>query len=140
MAEASSEVNQWNADQLRFQAWLALPESARAPRRQQGFATEAGVAEETLSRWKRLPGFMDAVYALALADVRGTLGPILRAHAKLALKDLDSAKWVFEVAGAWTPKQRTELTGANGDPIAFDAKTPSYREGMTPFLPEAGGE
>ena len=119
---------------------MALPESARSPRRQKDFAATLGVHETTLCDWKHIPGFMDAVYALALADVRGTLGPILRAHAKLALKDLDSAKWVFEVAGAWTPKQRTELSGPNGDPIAFDAKTPSYREGMTPFLPEAGGE
>ncbi len=51
----------WTADQQKFQQWLALPRSMRAPGLQQELAIQIGVHESTLCRWKKLPGFQDAV-------------------------------------------------------------------------------
>lgn len=93
---------------MKFQAWLALPSSARDPKSQKALARLLEVHETTLSDWKRLPGWHDAVYALAYAEVKAELGPILHAHARLGHTNLDSAKWVFEVTGAWTPKQQQQ--------------------------------
>lgn len=99
---------QWTPDQLKFQAWLALPSSEREPKQQKQLARLLEVHEVTLSEWKRLPGWHDAVYALTLSEVKGELGPILQAHAKLARQNLDSAKWLFEVTGVWVPKQQQQ--------------------------------
>ena len=103
-----TEAKRWTPDQLKFQAWLALPSSARSPKTQRQLATQLEVHEVTLSEWKRLPGWNEAVYDLAMEVIRGELTPILHAHAKLARKNLDSAKWLFELAGKWTPKQQTQ--------------------------------
>jgi hypothetical protein len=103
-----TDAKTWTPDQVKLQAWLALPSAARQPSTQKALAKELGHDPATLSDWKRLPGFHDAVYQMALAEVRGDLGPILHAHAKLARTNLDSAKWLFEVTGVWTPKQQQQ--------------------------------
>lgn len=108
MAQEQTPANQWTPDQLKFQAWLALPSAARNPKTQQALAKALGVHETTLPDWKRMPGFTEAVYALVLSEVKSELAPILHAHAKLARQNLDSAKWVFEVTGVWTPKQQQQ--------------------------------
>lgn len=40
---------------MRFASWLVLPPSQRQPRTQQELAKELGVADSTLSEWRRLP-------------------------------------------------------------------------------------
>jgi hypothetical protein len=114
----STVVNQWTPDQLKFQAWLALPSGARSPRSQQALAKTLGVSEETLCRWKRTVGWHEAVYALAMSDVLGELVPVLHAQIREAKKgSLAHAQWVFEVAGKWTPTTRQQHTGKDGGPI-----------------------
>lgn len=119
MAEVVSG-KKWTPDQLKFQAWLALPASARSPKTQRELARQLEYHEITLTEWKRLPGWHDAVYALAITEIIGELVPVLHAQVKQA-KDgsLPHAQWVFDVAGKWTPKQRVEATvqaGVKGYP------------------------
>lgn len=116
----STGVNTWTPDQMLFQAWLSLPSSCRDPKSQKSYAAAHGVAEETLSRWKRLPGWHDAVYDLALSHVLGDLVPVLHAQVVQAKKgSLPHAQWLFEVAGKWSPKQRLEHSGSDGAPLVF---------------------
>jgi hypothetical protein len=90
---------------------------------------QLGVHYSTLSEWKRLPGWHDAVYDLAMEIVKGELAPILHAQANLAHINLDSAKWIFEIAGKWTPKSQQQTSSVvrveyvnDGDD---DTETPS---------------
>ncbi len=67
----------WNANQLTFMAWLALPTAVRAPEQQKDLAALLGVREATLSEWKNLPGFMAATNALALDLVKEHVPEVL---------------------------------------------------------------
>lgn len=108
MAEPN-ERKPWSSDQVKFQAWLALPKSERQPRDQRQLSRLLEVHESTLSDWKNLPGWHDAVYELALQHVTGELAPIMHAQVKEAKKgSLPHAQWIFDVAGKWSPKQKTE--------------------------------
>ncbi len=69
----------WTADQQKFQQWLAIPSSMRTPGLQQQLADELGVHESTLCRWKRLPGFMDAVSTILKEELRASIPDVLQA-------------------------------------------------------------
>lgn len=115
----------WSADQLAFQAWLALPSGARNPRSQRALALQLEVDEGTLSDWKRLPAWADAVYALAMSHLTADLVPVLQAQVKQA-KDgsLPHAQWLFQLAGKWEPgASRHEHTGAGGGPFRIVIET-----------------
>jgi hypothetical protein len=51
----------WSPKQRRFIQWLVLPEQHRSPKTQVELADELNLRPETLSRWKKLPGFYIAV-------------------------------------------------------------------------------
>jgi hypothetical protein len=102
-------ANPWKPDQLKFQAWLALPSSERHPKTQKQFAQLLEVHETTLCDWKRLPGWHEAVYELALNIVVGELTPIMYAQVREAKKgSLPHAQWLFDLEGKWSPKQKIE--------------------------------
>jgi hypothetical protein len=61
-----AQLGDFSPDQTRFIIWLATPESERDPPTQRGLAETLGVAEQTLSVWKRKRGL--AVAARRLAD------------------------------------------------------------------------
>jgi len=107
---------------LKFQAWLALPPSVREPRSQQALAAQLEVHEVTLVNWKKLPGWGDAVYALAFERLRGELVPVLGAQIAQAKKgSLPHAQWLFQLAGLWEPK--AALTGGDGGPLRIVIET-----------------
>ena len=123
-SRALSTATSWSPDQLKFQAWLAVPSAAREPRSQKELAAQLEVREMTLSDWKKLPGWGDAVYALALERVLGDLVPVLHAQVAAAKKgSLPHAQWLFELCGKWSPKERHEHTGAGGGPLRIVIET-----------------
>lgn len=63
---SKSSRRKWSVKQQRFIHWLALPEKHRIPRTQAELAREINLRPETLSRWKKLPGFYLAVGEVAL--------------------------------------------------------------------------
>lgn len=100
----------WNANQLRFIEWLALPKSERKPKTQGAFAKELGVHETTLSDWKKLPGFMGEVTTLARGQLQNALTDIYAALVKAASSgDVQAIKLALEVSGEYTPKQKVDL-------------------------------
>ena len=51
----------WSAKQRRFIQWLSRLEQDRTPKTQAELAGELKLRPETLSRWRQLPGFLEAV-------------------------------------------------------------------------------
>lgn len=51
----------WTTEQRQFMLWLATPKEERAIKTQGGWAKKHGFAQESVSRWKNLPGFMEEV-------------------------------------------------------------------------------
>lgn len=90
----------WTDEQQRFIAWLALPRAERQPKTQKDFATQIGIAEDTLCRWKRLPGFADAVNTLAKSYVKDDVPDVLAVIRREAKKaNLPYVNMVLSMAG-----------------------------------------
>jgi hypothetical protein len=101
----SKTVKEWTSDQLNFQQWLALPAKLRKPKTQRQLADQFGVHEATLSDWKKMPGFRDAVNALALDLVRDDVANIVAALVREAKKgSAQHIKMALEMAGLYTEK------------------------------------
>jgi hypothetical protein len=95
-----TDAKTFTADQERFIAWLALPKAQRVPKQQRDLAKAIGVDEGTLSDWKHLTGFFEAVNALARDlvkhDVADVLG-VVRSRAKKG--ELAYVNMVLAMAG-----------------------------------------
>jgi len=122
---AQTGANTWSPDQLAFQAWLALPPSIREPRSQRALAEQLERDPATLSTWKKLPGWHEAVYALALRYVLSRLPAALLAQVKQAeAGSLPHMQWLAEVCGVWTPRPtRHEHAGEGGSPLRIVIET-----------------
>ena len=124
MSTALVRTRTWTPDQIAFQRWLATPPAARQPRSQRALAAQLELHELTLTAWKRLPGFAEAVYDLVLEHVKGDLAAVLHAQVREAKKgSLAHAQWLFEVTGVWSPKQRHEHSGAGNEPLRIVIET-----------------
>lgn len=98
MAPSASES--WTATQLRFMAWLALPKKERKPPTHGALAKDLGVHIDTLTDWKKIPGFMDAVNHLARELVKHDIADVLGVIRKRAKEgDLPYVNMVLAMAG-----------------------------------------
>lgn len=122
---AQTGANPWSPDQLAFQAWLALPPSVREPRAQRDLARQLERDPATLSQWKKLPGWHEAVYALAVRHVVSRLPAALLAQVRQAeAGSLPHMQWLAEVCGVWQPRAtRHEHAGAGGGPLRIVIET-----------------
>lgn len=94
------DTENWTADQQRFIAWLALPKAQRVPKTQEKLAEVFGVYRDTLTDWKKVPGFMDAVNALARELVKHDIAEILGViRAKARKGDLPFVNMALAMAG-----------------------------------------
>jgi len=96
----------WTTTQKLFIEWLALPIDQRPEdiRSQRAFAKAHDVHENTLTSWKKIPGFTDEVYELGLAYLGGDVGQILRALSRRAKKeDVPAIKLALEVLDKYHP-------------------------------------
>lgn len=125
LAVAPTGANPWTPDQMAFQAWLALPPSIREPRSQKELARQLERDPSTLSDWKKLPGFGEAVYALTLRYVLGRMPAALAAQVRMAeAGSLAHMQWLAEVCGLWERgPTRHELAGAGGGPFRIVIET-----------------
>lgn len=94
----SKNVNsELTAIQLKFAEVLANPQDARS---QAEVAVDLGVRPETLSRWKRQNGFMEAVYELAKGHIGAELGKVLAALLRTATNgSVPAARLLLEATG-----------------------------------------
>src|SRR5690606_36433952 len=87
----------WTATQWKLIEWLATPRFERTPPNQEMLAEDLGVNPATLWRWRKKPGFQEAVNSYAremlINDLPDIYGAIVREavkgsyqHARLALE------------------------------------------------------
>lgn len=104
-----TEANQWTANQHKFMLWLALPELERTPFRQDHLATEMGVHETTLCKWKKLPGFMAEVHKIIRASLSDNAHEVMSSFKKQAAKgSFPHQKTYLEMMGWHTEKNHHE--------------------------------
>jgi hypothetical protein len=90
----------WTTNQIRLQEWLATPRYERIPIKQEKLAEELGVSDKTLTRWKKLPGFMDEVRAIARLYLKDDLAEIYGAISREAQKgNYQMARLALELVG-----------------------------------------
>jgi len=90
----------WSTNQVRLQEWLATPRYDRIPPKQEHLAKELGVSDKTLTRWKKLPGFMDEVRAIARLYLKDDLAEIYGAISREAQKgNYQMARLALELVG-----------------------------------------
>lgn len=100
MSEEPTNANTWTPTQLRAIAWLALPKAERQPKTQKALAESIGIDPATLSDWKHLPGFMDAVNGLARELVKHDVAEVLSVIRREAKKaNLPYVNMVLAMAG-----------------------------------------
>lgn len=132
---APTDANKWHAQQLHFIGWLAVPKAQRKPKLQRDYAKEIGVDEATLSDWKRRPGFMDEVNALARELVKDDIAEILgviRSHAKKG--ELAFVNMALAMAG-----MATDVEAAGRGPSEIKAYVGISPDDWHGGSPETGG-
>lgn len=111
-------ADKWTANQRKFIDWLALPCVKRDPPTQVKLASQLNVNETTLTRWRKLPGFMQEVQELIRENLGDELHEVMFAFKEEAKKgSFQHQKLYFEMLGLHVDKQ--ELTGAGGGPLTF---------------------
>lgn len=109
---------------MRFQEWLALPKCDRVPASQEMLAREMGVHMSTLSKWKRLDGWQEAVNA----KVRSTLGERLNEVYGALLREAERGsfphiKLILEMTGDY--RERPEHSGEITLRVVYGTDNPS---------------
>jgi len=111
----SDNVNNWTTNQKRFQEWLATPKIIRTPPTQDMLAGDLGLNAATLSRWRKLDGFQDAVTALARKFLSDDLPDIYGALRREAVKgSFNHIKLSLELSGEHI--ERVDVT-SGGQPV-----------------------
>jgi hypothetical protein len=94
----SKQPVHWKPEQIHFQQWLALPTYKRVPKTHAGLAQVLGVRQATLSHWKKIPGFMDAVEGYRVKTLERRLSDLYEAMMTHAINgNHHYAKLVLEV-------------------------------------------
>lgn len=104
---SENDERSWSTTQVRVQEWLALPKYERFPPTQDLLAEDLGIADKTITRWKKLPGFMDDVRSIALRYLRDDLPEVFGAIGREASKgNHQMARLALELVGG-LPTQGT---------------------------------
>jgi len=105
----------WTAEQFQYIQWLSVTkiertESATIPKTVTALAKALGVDRKTLQRWKKLPGFQDAVYDEVRRHLDWRLPDILKALGDKAMTgDVPAIALSLKVAGRYQESQRIVL-------------------------------
>lgn len=105
----------WTAEQFQYIQWLSVTkiekaESDEIPSTQAQLAKTLGVNRRTLQRWKKLPGFQDAVYDEVRRHLDWRLPDILKALGdKATTGDVPAIKLCLEVTGRYQASQEIHL-------------------------------
>lgn len=128
----------WTPKQIRLQEWLSLPRYERVPPTQELLADELGIGWRTITRWKKKPGFAEAVNAIARAGLEKSLPEVYGALIREAEKgSIQHIRLVLELVGALGPEvedSRTQIA------IVFNDKSiQALPRELEPDMESAGG-
>jgi hypothetical protein len=108
MSEKPPDV--WTIDQIILQQWLALPKKDRKPKTMGLLAESLGVDPMTLTRWKKLDGFMDEVRQVIRSELQDDLSEIysaLRREAKTG--SYQHIKLALELTGDYVERSQQDI-------------------------------
>ena len=112
MSDPVQENASFTAKQLAYIEWLAIGKYERTPPRAGLLADQMGINESTLYRWKKIPGFMDAVMVRARELLVEDMPDIYASFKDEAKKgSFQHQKLAFEMTGEYSPKQEIEHSG-----------------------------
>ena len=127
-------VENLTPDQATFLEWCALPKKLRKPRTQRLLAEQIGVDENTLTRWKKLDGWLLAVAEIAREYMGDDLPDIFAALAREAKKgSAPHIKMALEVTGVYV--QRTDITSGGRPFSAPTVYLPAIATKLDPLAP-----
>jgi len=107
---STDDVPIWTTNQIRLQEWLATPRFERIPPKQEMLANDLSVSDKTLTRWKRLPGFMDEVRAISRGYLKNDLPEIYGAISREAQRgNYQMARLALELVGDVQTQGTSEL-------------------------------
>jgi hypothetical protein len=106
--------DRWSANQIKYQHWLAQSKYDRVPPTKEKLAKdELGVNAATLWRWQQLPGWDEAVTAIALQFLKQDTAEVLQALAREAKKgSIQHIKEFLSLVGV-VGEQPTQNTNIN---------------------------
>jgi len=135
----------WSPRQIKMQELLANPFDARTINEK---AKELGVADNTVYKWKRIPGWRDSVFEIARKWIGDKAPKVLKALCDKAIEgDPPCIKMYLEMIGKYTQKSELEiragrLEGLNDEQLKEIIEGGAHIEGGSgngAFAPEAGG-
>lgn len=104
-----NEARIWTAEQRQYMDWLALPKALRQPKTDGQFATQLGVNQSTLWRWRQIPGFADELRRQVREQLKSEVPEIYEALVKEAKKgDVPAIKLALEITGDYVPSQKID--------------------------------
>jgi hypothetical protein len=104
---------EWSANQRKFMEWLSLPSVERDPFTQRAFADVLGVGEVTLSRWRKLPGFMAEVQNLITASLGSNYHDVMYSFQQESAKgSFPHQRMYFEMLGAYREQSDLNFKGS----------------------------
>lgn len=112
------DTSKWTPEQLSVQKWLAMPTKLRKPKTQKELAAQIGIAEEVISRWKKLSGWSDAVSEIVRAWLFDDLPDVLKSLVTEAKRGSDKHQRLFLDALGWLTHKH-EISGPNGGPVEY---------------------
>lgn len=96
----------WTVAQRQFMQWLATPDIDKDDLTQGALAKRMGKAEATLSDWKKISGFTEAVNALTKSVMMTAYPAVVHALLREARRgNFPHMKLFFEMIGEYTPRQ-----------------------------------
>lgn len=108
---SGKQATGWTKKQRRLQEWVATPRYARFPPTQELLADELGVHCKTLSKWKRKPGWQEAVNGIAREGLYESLPEVYGALVREAVKgSIHHIRTVLELVGDLGPEVQDSRT------------------------------
>lgn len=100
-------AEEWTVEQLRFIEWLATPRYIRTPPTEELLAEELNLSDRTLTRWKHIDGWQDAVNREARKSIGKKLPEVYGALVREAEKgNYQHIQLIMEMTGEYTKTQR----------------------------------
>lgn len=120
------DATQWTRNQRRFIEWVATPDELKEHRKVADFAASIGLERTTLWRWRKLPGFNEAVQQHAMQYLGDALPEVLASFKDMARRgNFQHQKTYFEMLGIYTPpKEQREHTGEIVLRVVYDTGSP----------------
>lgn len=105
----SETVRNWTIGQREYMFWLTTPDDDRVRNTHAAIAEQVGVAERTLYRWQKLPGFWAEVNKIVDEHLADDFAEVAKALKREARKgSIQHIRTYLEMIGKYAPSLRVD--------------------------------